>query len=752
MLLRSYRRRVVGAIPLLVVALLLAAMSLPAHAQDAEVDAEAAAAWLAGDYDAGNVTTGGGLADLLFALGGADAEPETAAAALADLLALAIDYIDSESDPDAGRIGKAILGINAGGGDPTDVGGTDLVAMLLDMMVTEGDDTGRFGDANLFTQALAVMGLETTEAGAPAESAQWLADQRCPNGGWEFGVAESLGVRVPCMTDGGGHVDTTALVLQALLDTDETAADRDGAAEWLAAQQGDNGSFDDNANSTGLAAQALRALGQADAADAAAVFIATLQYGPDTENAGAIRYTADDDGSLQLATTQGILAFGAPAFQLITPPTPVVVDGPTGPCTDTEGVTVVVDLTFFDGEILQGCAAGDPANGLEALTAAGFTTTTNTTDFGTYVCAIEGLPELACDQPFEGQYWAYFAGVADGSWASYQIGADTSDPAPGDVEGWSYDDGSAPGVDAPGATLDRLSSDSRVATAVAVSQAGFEDGTAGAVVLARADEFADALAATPLATAVDGPLLITGSDALDGAVADEVQRVLPAGGTVHALGGTSALSDDVEQALVDLGYDVNRIAGTGRIETAVAVATTVEDLIGTAAKILITTGYEFADALAAGTAAAASGDAVVVLTGDGAPSTVVDTYLADRPEVEVFAVGGPAATAYPDATPIVGATREGTAVAVAEAFFSDPVVAGIARRDGFADALAGGVDAARRGGPLLITPTDGLSADVAAYLCGTDTVETAVVYGGEAAVSAVVVDAVADAIAGDGCA
>lgn len=50
---------------------------------------------------------------------------------------------------------------------------------------------------------------------------------------------------------------------------------------------------------------------------------------------------------------------------------------------------------------------------------------------------------------------------------------------------------------------------------VEVSRATFAPGTAGAVVLTRADQFPDALAGTPLAVALKAPLLLTGSDALD---------------------------------------------------------------------------------------------------------------------------------------------------------------------------------------------------------------------------------------------
>lgn len=703
----------------------------------------AAAEWLVGLYDAGSVQSPGGLADLIFALAGAEAGgQDTIASATADLQAAASAYVDSGSELDEGPLGKALLGITVGGGQAPEV-----ERELRDLMVVDGQDAGRFGDAGPFIQSLAVMALQAGESGAPAESLAWLASRRCPDGGFTFGLAEQDGVSVPCDASGEGDLDTTALTIQALLGTGGTDADsRDGAASWLPDQQADDGSFDDNANSSGLSAQALRSVGMTDAADQAADFIATLQIPAGQDDAGAIRFKADDDGSLFLATSQGILAFGAGALQMLG-----TANG-QGACAGTEGVTVVVDLTFFqDGEILQGCAVGDPATGLEALRSAGFDIITQQSDFGEFVCAIEGLPELACDQPFEGQFWGYSQGEPDGSWTAYEVGADVNDPVPGIPEGWKYGEGEGPGIPAPytagPSVVERFAADNRITTAIEISKAGFANGAAQTVLLTRADDFADALAGTPLATALGGPLLTTPSDALPQVVAAEIQRVSPDDGVVHVLGGTAAISQSVVDQIQTLGYTVVRVAGEDRINTAIEVA----GLLGDPSQLLITTGYDFPDALAAGTAAAAIGDAAVLLTTSATPHPAVDAYLADHPDATAFALGGPAAAAYPDATPVVGTSREETAVAVAQQFFTAPGVVGIARRDDFADALAGGVDAATRGAPLLITSTGSLAAEVQDYLCANPSVESAVVYGGENAVSAPTADAVAVAIAGSSC-
>ncbi len=74
----------------------------------------------------------------------------------------------------------------------------------------------------------------------------------------------------------------------------------------------------------------------------------------------------------------------------------------------------------------------------------------------------------------------------------------------------------------PGPSL-RLAGATRVETAVAVSRHTWTAATHA--VLARSDLFPDALAAAPLATAVDGPVLLTGRDRLHPAVKAELDRL-----------------------------------------------------------------------------------------------------------------------------------------------------------------------------------------------------------------------------------
>lgn len=304
-------------------------------------------------------------------------------------------------------------------------------------------------------------------------------------------------------------------------------------------------------------------------------------------------------------------------------------------------------------------------------------------------------------------------------------------------------------VFAPG--VNRIAGQTRILTAIEGSQATFADDQAGAVVLTRSDLFPDAQAGTPLAIAEDAPLLLTPPAGLDGDTADELRRVLRDGGTVYLLGGTAALSTQVESSVAALGFTPVRLGGDNRFST----ATTILAALGDPSVLLAADGGDFADSVLAGAAsgaAAAPGEPVagIILTAGGTVPPATASYLAATDAVLV-AVGGDAAQAFPDAPALVGATRFETAVEVAEAFFDNPDLVGIATGLDFADALTGGAIIGRVDGPgpgpMLLTDPADLPDSVRDYLtANAGSIDTAVVFGGTNAISESVAAEVAAAI------
>jgi putative cell wall-binding protein len=292
-------------------------------------------------------------------------------------------------------------------------------------------------------------------------------------------------------------------------------------------------------------------------------------------------------------------------------------------------------------------------------------------------------------------------------------------------------------------TPTRLAGTNRQATAVAVSQSQFPArGSAQAVVLARADVFADALAGGPLAAAKRAPLLLTSSGSLDEVTKAEITRVLPAGGTVYVLGGTSALSDAVASAITGLGDVVQRVAGADRFATAVAIA----DTMGDPNTVFEASGTNFPDALSAVPAAIATHGAIL-LTNGSTQTSATAAYLNAHATTR-YAVGGPAAWADPSAIALAGATRYATSQAVALAFFPDATGISVASGVTFPDALAGGVLAGTTNQPMLLVPASGpLPEPTAAYLTTRHVMVTqSTVDGGTSAISNETIAAIGTAL------
>jgi putative cell wall-binding protein len=246
----------------------------------------------------------------------------------------------------------------------------------------------------------------------------------------------------------------------------------------------------------------------------------------------------------------------------------------------------------------------------------------------------------------------------------------------------------------------RLDGDDRISTAVAISGDNFADGAADAVVLARADAFADALAASTLAYVSGAPVLLTGSDELPEIVADEIFRVLADGGTVFVLGGEAAISAEVEEVLAG-DYQVTRLAEGDRIGTALAVAQHVIDLGATVDQVVVASAGDFPDALAGAAYAAADGG-LILLTGSDELDERVATMLTDL-AVPVVVAGGETAVSADvlaqigdivgaaNVQRIAGDSRFDTAVQLAQAGYDGGDTVILATGTNYPDVLAGAV-------------------------------------------------------------
>lgn len=158
-------------------------------------------------------------------------------------------------------------------------------------------------------------------------------------------------------------------------------------------------------------------------------------------------------------------------------------------------------------------------------------------------------------------------------------------------------------------TSSRLAGDDRYLTAIAVSQRGWPQGSATAV-LTTGENYPDALSAAPLAGKYNAPILLVGPSGISPEVASELKRLNTK--KVYIVGGTGVIPHSVESKLKMLGISSVRLAGPERYDTALEVAKAV----GTSKGIFVVSGENFADALSVAPIAAAEGMPILLVPYD----------------------------------------------------------------------------------------------------------------------------------------
>jgi putative cell wall-binding protein len=298
--------------------------------------------------------------------------------------------------------------------------------------------------------------------------------------------------------------------------------------------------------------------------------------------------------------------------------------------------------------------------------------------------------------------------------------------------------------------LQRISGYDRYATAAAIARDAAGTSRVPHAVLARGDDFADALAGVPLAGQLGAPLLLTRPGELPAATDAALADLVTAGATIHLLGGTAAIGESVVDTLEERGYTTRRYQGTDRYGTAASIARALpSDTLA-----YLVSGLNPADALAAAAIAGAESSPVLLTPPDRLPLST-RTALTNRPEVRI--VGGSAvigAAVRQEArdtgarvVEIAGADRYATALALARRYRPAASDTGVASGTSWADALTGARHAAALGWPLLLTGPGRLPYAVAAEV--TDNRTGATVYGGGAAVNARAYDDVRRALDSD---
>lgn len=296
--------------------------------------------------------------------------------------------------------------------------------------------------------------------------------------------------------------------------------------------------------------------------------------------------------------------------------------------------------------------------------------------------------------------------------------------------------------------------DDRYSTAFAVSKAAFPPGSVETtVVVATGTDFADALSGSSLAGVHGSPLLLAHESVLDELKA-EIKRL---GATdVVLIGGTSVISRGIEDEL-EASYNVKRVFGANRFETAAEVAREVAAFGGNTTDAYFVRGDDFADAISVSPFAYSTQTPVLLVQTTGVPSwteAVIDE-LGVNSGMVAGGVGAVDANAEADLETLLGAqvvrwqgaNRFETAALAAQWHVGQGLASfaytGIATGNNFPDALGGGAAAGVHGGVLLLTRTEALVPETRAILeDNVALIDEVHVFGGVGAVNATVYSAI----------
>ena len=258
---------------------------------------------------------------------------------------------------------------------------------------------------------------------------------------------------------------------------------------------------------------------------------------------------------------------------------------------------------------------------------------------------------------------------------------------------------------------ERISGQDRVATALSISQKGWD--SAQTVILCEYSDYPDSIASTPFAVSLNAPILLTAGGSIDERVVTELQRLKPK--KVILLGGIACLKPSIGNELDNLSLKWERIGGTDRYETSVLLAKHL-----TSDSLILANGDDFPDALSAATFAGIK-QIPIVLTSKSLPHSVIEYYKETGPK-HLIVIGGEFVIPSNDLTTnkfavetrLGGQDRYETNAKVIS-FMKDAYQSNdfyLASGITFPDAVAGTVLASKDKAPLLLTEKEDIPPSI----------------------------------------
>ena len=252
----------------------------------------------------------------------------------------------------------------------------------------------------------------------------------------------------------------------------------------------------------------------------------------------------------------------------------------------------------------------------------------------------------------------------------------------------------------------RISGKDRITTSVEISKSAYT--TSENVVLASGFNFADALSAGQLASALNAPLLLSSQNKLDSQTKNEIERLKAK--KVYVVGGDNAISKTgIDTTLKSKNINVTRLEGQDRYSTSQKVMEKTKEIINPE-YLLIASGKNFPDALAA-TSFFVNHKSVMVLS-DGL------TY--PQSNLQEIAIGGKNQLPLKGfkGRRVSGKDRYETALEIAKLSFDKNNNAILASGQVFADSLSAVSLTKKHNAPIILTQSNSLTENAKKYLNG----------------------------------
>ncbi len=176
-------------------------------------------------------------------------------------------------------------------------------------------------------------------------------------------------------------------------------------------------------------------------------------------------------------------------------------------------------------------------------------------------------------------------------------------------------------------TVERIAGKNRIETAALIAAEVVADSGTNSAILVSGYDFPDGLSVGPTAAIAGRPNQLTLMTLTDLGIEN-----------VTIVGGPVAVSEAVTEELETAGFTVDRIAGSNRYDTALQVAAA---MFGEPDEVVIASGENFPDALAAGPLATRSNAPLLLVQKDRVRQDVLD-YLKEKDIRTVHVLGGDA--------------------------------------------------------------------------------------------------------------